>query len=278
MTHADPQPNEDAEVGHRIRRRRAARQQRPPIPEIGIGWELFILALTLLSLVNALLIVFTTFEPIAQVVLIVEGSVGVIFLLDFLVRLARSGNRRAYFFRGLGWADLLSAAPLMRWLRLLRLPELRRRAKAAGGIMDNAELLMHTRAVTTLLVVLLLTILVLEFGSSATLWVERNAPNANIKTASDALWYVIVSIATVGYGDKYPVTNEGRLVGTVILVTGIALFSTLTGFVAHFFFGREPSPGQSLRERRLERLQAEMVDDEEERVAAKDDPRAIAEG
>ena len=51
-------------------------------------------------------------------------------------------------------------------------------------------------------------ILVLEFGSLEILHIEQHAPGANITTASDALWYVIVTISTVGYGDQYPVTNE----------------------------------------------------------------------
>ena len=42
------------------------------------------------------------------------------------------------------------------------------------------------------------------------LYVERSAPGANIKTASDALWYVVVTISTVGYGDEYPFTTAGR--------------------------------------------------------------------
>ena len=54
-------------------------------------------------------------------------------------------------------------------------------------------------------------ILVLQFGSLAMLDLEQDAPDANITTASDALWYTIVTISTVGYGDQYPVTNPGRL-------------------------------------------------------------------
>ena len=53
-------------------------------------------------------------------------------------------------------------------------------------------------------------ILVLEFGSLWMLALEQGAPDANITTASDAIWYVVVTISTVGYGDQFPVTNEGR--------------------------------------------------------------------
>ena len=58
----------------------------------------------------------------------------------------------------------------------------------------------------------------LEFGSVGMLAIEQNAPGANIVSASDSIWYIIVTISTVGYGDQYPVTNAGRIVGTVIII------------------------------------------------------------
>ena len=78
-------------------------------------------------------------------------------------------------------------------------------------------------------------ILVLEFGSLWILDVEQNAPGANITTASDALWYTIVTISTVGYGDRYPVTNEGRVIGSLIIIVGVGIFGTFTGYLANLF-------------------------------------------
>ena len=65
--------------------------------------------------------------------------------------------------------------------------------------------------------------------------VESRAPNGNIKTASDAIWYTYVTITTVGYGDTFPVTNLGRLIGMGIMTAGVALFGTLTGYLANAF-------------------------------------------
>jgi len=67
------------------------------------------------------------------------------------------------------------------------------------------------------------------------LHLEKNAPGANITTASDALWYVIVTMSTVGYGDQYPVTNPGREMGSFIIVIGVGIFGTLTGYLANIF-------------------------------------------
>ena len=110
-------------------------------------------------------------------------------------------------------------------LRLLR----------AYGIKNVARSLLQDRAGSALLTLLLMGILVLEFGSLEILHVEQNAPGANITSASDALWYIIVTISTVGYGDRYPVTNEGRIVGSLIIVVGVGIFGTFTGYLANLF-------------------------------------------
>ena len=60
-------------------------------------------------------------------------------------------------------------------------------------------------------------------------------PTSNIHTASDAIWWGLVTITTVGYGDRFPVTDGGRIIGVFLLFAGIALFSVLTGFIANAF-------------------------------------------
>ena len=90
-------------------------------------------------------------------------------------------------------------------------------------------------------------ILVLEFGSLEILIAEASAPNANIKDASDALWYTIVTISTVGYGDRFPTTNPGRLIGSLIIVIGVGIFGTFTGYLANLFLSpkEEKNPPES---------------------------------
>ena len=64
---------------------------------------------------------------------------------------------------------------------------------------------------------------------------ESADSEANITTASDALWYTLVTISTVGYGDQFPVTNAGRLLGAFVIVVGVGIFGTLTGYLANAF-------------------------------------------
>ena len=103
------------------------------------------------------------------------------------------------------------------------------------GPKNVARALIRDRAGSALLTLLLAGILVLEFGSLAILRVEEYAKGSNITDASDALWYVIVTISTVGYGDVFPTTNVGRLIGSLIIVVGVGIFGTFTGYLANLF-------------------------------------------
>ena len=159
-----------------------------------------------------------------------------IFLIDFIYRLATAPSRRTYFFRHFGWADLLASLPFaqLKVLRIFRLSRVARLLRRVG-VRTVARSLIQDRANSALLTLLLLGILVLQFGSLGILYLEQNAPGANIRTASDALWYTIVTISTVGYGDQYPVTNAGRFVGSLIIVVGVGIFGTFTGYLANLF-------------------------------------------
>lgn len=61
---------------------------------------------------------------------------------------------------------------------------------------------------------------------------ERAATSANIQTAGDAIWWAYVTITTVGYGDRFPVTLAGRLVGILVMTTGVAVFATFAGLIS----------------------------------------------
>ncbi len=207
-----------------------------------IGYELFIGALSILSIVNLLLLMVTADPNLDAVLQAINAVLFPIFLGDFVYRFVTAESRAGYFWRGFGWADLLSSLPFARVkiLRLFRIWRVIRLFKAFGARNLLNEFIQH-RAENALLTVAFLVLCVLEFGSLAVLRAERASPNANIASAADALWWAYVTITTVGYGDRFPVTNWGRIVGVLVMTAGVGLFGTLSGFLANKFL-TPPAP------------------------------------
>ncbi|MGW5241999.1 ion transporter [Monashia sp. NPDC004114] len=212
------------------------------------GYEIFIGALSVLSLVNIVLLALLRDPATQNVVRVMDLFLSAVFLGDFLVRLRRAPSRTSYFFRQYGWADLLASLPFpqIKILRVFRLARVVRLLRKYGA-RNIGRSLLGDRAGSALLSLLLVGVLMMEFGSLGLLRLEQPAPDANIVNASDAMWYVIVTMSTVGYGDQYPVTNGGRELGTVIIIVGVGIFGTLTGYLANLFLA--PRGAQATQDR-----------------------------
>ena len=163
-----------------------------------------------------------------------DGLLTPVFLGDFLYRLLTAHSRRAYFLRQSGWIDMLAVIPVVRVLRLVRVVEVARWMRRRGA-QDVFRELDANRAGTTFLFTIFMVFLVVEVAGVLVLIAESGDPKANIVNANDAIWWGLVTITTVGYGDQVPVTPMGRVIGVFLLFAGIALFSVLTGFIANFF-------------------------------------------
>jgi hypothetical protein len=207
------------------------------------GYEIFVGILSILSIVNIVLLYAVEDPNLDSVLRVMNVLLSVIFLADFTYRLFTAESKSRYFFRQFGWADLLASLPfeqakILRVFRLVRVFRLLR----DYGLKNIARSLVKDRAGSALLTLLLMGILVLEFGSLDILDIEQYAPGANITTGSDAIWCVIVTISTVGYGDQYPVTNRGRWVGALIIIIGVGIFGTSTGYLANLFLAPSKKP------------------------------------
>jgi voltage-gated potassium channel len=213
----------------------------------GTSYELFLVLLSLLSIVNAVLIIVPFLSGAGrEVVIVMETLLTPVFLIDFLLRLAKSRPRSAYFIHAFGWADLLAIVPMLRVFRLFRVVIVMRQLQARGPARIADDLLVN-RAAATFFTTIFLVIVVLEMSGMLILDAESGIPGANIQTPSDALWWGYVTITTVGYGDRYPVTLPGRIIGIFLLTAGVALFSVFTGFIANAFLAPRRRPLRRLR-------------------------------
>lgn len=202
----------------------------------GTSYEIFVGGLSVLSIVNLVLLLLSPGRDLAYVLLFMNAVLSIFLFLDFLYRLATAPSSAGYFFREFGWADLLAGIPVqqVKVFRLFRVVRVLRLLRELGpGTIWTT--LVRDRAGSALYTLLLVGILMLEFGSLGMLAIEHGKPDATIETASDALWYSIVTMATVGYGDTSPVTNPGRLLGSAIIIVGVGIFGTLTGYLANAF-------------------------------------------
>jgi len=121
------------------------------------------------------------------------------------------------------WLSVLAAIlPAFRILRFLRVIIVLRAFQPF--VARRTHRLAFLTGVTVPLLLLTAAVTVLD--------AERDAIGANITSFGDALWWSLASITTVGYGDRYPVTDEGRLVATFLMIIGIGLFGSLTALLA----------------------------------------------
>ncbi|MGI5355000.1 potassium channel family protein [Streptomyces sp. CA-252508] len=159
---------------------------------------------------------------------VVEWVVWGAFALDYVVRLVLAPSRW-HFVRSHPLDLLAVLLPLVQPLRLLRLVStlllVGRRARMASQITLTTYV---AGSVAGLLM----------FGSLAVLHVERDAPDGNIKTLGDAVWWSFTTMTTVGYGDHAPTTGLGRLLAVGLMLSGIALLGVVTANIAAWFISR----------------------------------------
>lgn len=150
------------------------------------------------------------------------------FALDLAIRLALAEERRRYLLAH--WYDVaLVALPLLRPLRLLRLLALVR-------ILDRSAA--STLAGRMSLYAVGTAGLSMGLAALAVLDAERSAADATITSFGDALWWSATTVTTVGYGDFYPVTLEGRIVAFLLMLVGIGVVGTVTASIASWFMSR----------------------------------------
>lgn len=136
-----------------------------------------------------------------------------------------------------GWIDLISIIPVIDYFRVARLLRIIRLLRILRAFRSTKKIVSHifkNKAEGTFTTVSIIAVMLLIFSSIAILQVENRA-ESNIKTAEDAIWWAYVTITTVGYGDKFPITTEGRIIAAILMTGGVGLFGTFTAFASSWF-------------------------------------------
>ena len=213
----------------------------PVTRQHGNSYNIFILVLTIFSLALMVLLVLPWLDADTKTLLgVYDNAVCVIFLIDFAYNITGARPRSAYFVQQRGWLDLLGSIPsfgflqITALLRLFRLSRLTRIARLMRGQARKqlVEDVLQNRGQYATFITILAAGVVLCVSSVMVLQFESKSPDANIVNGGDALWWGIVTITTVGYGDFYPVTTLGRLTGVSVMLAGVGIIGALASILA----------------------------------------------
>ncbi len=203
-------------------------------------WANVLLALLAVFSVSLLVYEFSVSLSPEQVrfIHLTDIFIACLFLLDFLIGWWAYPKKKQYWKEN--WTDLVASIPvsgevyrsfrflrILRLLRVVRILQIRRLKRATGGLSDENARYLY----------LVITVITFILAGAIAFFTLEVRLNPDVDNFYDAIWWT-VSTATVGYGDIYPVTWEGRLVGIFLMLFGVALVGTIAGFVGSHIFTR----------------------------------------
>lgn len=199
-------------------------------------FQLFILVISL-YVIGAIAadLVFELTPQVQQLLQYMDYVVCVFFFIDFCKRFASAPSKLEYM--KWGWIDLLACIPAgwFQGARLFRVVQVLRVLRAIKSMEMIWRLLFRNRAEGVFASAATATVLLVAFGAITMLMVESPNPDSPINTADEALWWAIVTVTTVGYGDFYPITTLGRVVAVLLMVGGVGLFGSFAAYISSIF-------------------------------------------
>jgi voltage-gated potassium channel len=218
-------------------------------------FDLFIMALIFISIASVFIMTFDISKETAHLLNELEKAAIIVFSAEYLLRiwtanmlypeLSPARARLKYIFSGMALIDLAAILPFylpmllpvnlvgiraVRLVRLLRIFKLNRYSDALSSICEVFRKKLHEILAALFFVVLLLTI-----ASLLIYYAEHDAQPDKFPNAFSGLWWAVATLTTVGYGDIYPVTVVGRLLGAVIAVLGIGMVAVPTSILSSGF-------------------------------------------
>ena len=206
-----------------------------------------------------------------SLVAIGDWLVWAVFLIEFALMISISPDRWSYV--RLNWLNLIiiviSFPLLPGLLALVRLVRLIRLVRLVIVLWIGLRSLRHVLGRRGLMYVGVTSGFIIMTGSLLLYFLEPETVHGDV---AEAIWRAVTTVTTVGYGDVMPVTLWGRLVAVVVMVTGIALFSTLAAAIAAYFVGQDENAKRDHLSERLGRIEALLSKRVETSVTKEDVP------
>ena len=190
-------------------------------------WDYFLLFMALVFLIVYALPAFNAnlSSSAQENINVVQWFCWIVFAIDVLLGFSFARNKKQY----LKSHPLEIVAVLLPFLRPLRLL----RFISVGSLVVQKVAIGRSVGITirlTIASIFLAFIAAVEITQA-----ERSAPDGNIKTIVDGLWWAISTVTTVGYGDRFPTTNQGRLIALGLMLLGVSLIGVISATMAAWF-------------------------------------------
>ncbi len=219
------------------------------------NWIIFVFLIVILAVVDLVILLLPIEQDAKNVILTVGLLINIIFWIDSFYWLKKLPNRR-YLTHYHGRLAFIGNIPFLAPLRLLQIWLFYNQLHKLDLHVDK-EFEVRQNAQGVLLLFSFVAIVVFQTASVLILIFESGDPASNIATSGDALWWSFVTVATVGYGDRFPITPGGRLVALLLMVVGIGMFGIFTSTLGDWF--RRPRKQSEARAAKEEENRAVTV-------------------
>jgi len=204
-------------------------------------FALFIQALIVVSIITFSIETISDLKPQTRTILkSIELFVVIVFTLEYLLRIFVADSKQKFIFSFFGIIDFLAILPFylsfgvdlrslraLRFLRLFRILKLVRYNKAISHFTFAIK-----SAKEEILLFIFITLILIYFSAIGIYYFENEAQPEHFSSIFDSLWWAIITLTTVGYGDVYPITVGGRVFTFFILMIGLGIVAIPTGIIS----------------------------------------------
>lgn len=201
----------------------------------------FIQFLIILSAITFSIETLPNLKPQTRVVLYsIETFCVIVFSFEYIARIYVADNKFKFIFSFFGIIDLLAILPFylsfgidlrsLRLLRMFRLFRLFKLVRYNKAMKHFAQAMMSAKE--QIILFLIITIMLIYFAAVGIYYFENEAQPEHFTSVFDSLWWSIVTLTTVGYGDVYPITVGGRIFTFFILLIGLGIVAIPTGIIS----------------------------------------------